>query len=561
MNASQNKLNTHFAHVLFATLKQIGIDHIFMAPGSRSCPLSLAAHHYAQKFVTHFDERALAFMALGKIKIDKKPACVITTSGSAVGNLLPALMEAKAQNLPLILITADRPHELHHRGANQTLEQSGLFQQYTVFSTSFDAPSGSFNERALSSLISYVSVISQSGPVHLNIPLHEPLFDQACDFPHDVEFRKELSRPLNLDLSQKKGIIVLGDQACLSAEIAEFFQMLSEHLDAPIFADITSNFRSSGLNQVRYYPLYLDLVPLELDYILHFGKKITSKNLENFIKKFEGDYFHIDESSTLYDPYHKITATYRIPSRDWIEFLKTPKKHSNEFIGYWDEISEAVQARVYEFIEAYPSYEEAMYIRSLEALNSEEFQFFLGNSLPIRHMDSFFFPKKKSAAIFTQRGVSGIDGLIATACGISLNGKKTLALLGDLSTLYDVNSLHLIAKDKLPVSLVVFNNHGGGIFSYLPIAHQTPHFDKVMSTTHHLNFKDLAHGFDLDHLHISSLEEFESFLKNLPPDTLCEIVSDKSGNPRFLEAIKETLCSFLKELKKEPIQPSLSTAF
>lgn len=553
----QSKLNTHFAHILFATLKAVGIDDIFMAPGSRSSPLSLAAHHYACNFVTHFDERSLCFMALGKIKADLKPAVVITTSGSAVGNLLPAVMEAFMQKLPLLLITADRPQELHHRGSNQTIKQADIFAPFTVLSTSFDPPRGDFNDRALSSLISFFKTKLKQGPIHLNIPLHEPLFDESVNFPHDITFKQELEDLASLDLNHKKGLIILGEGGASNRQKAQFFDQLSQHLDAPIIADITSNFRSYGFPSISYYPLFIEKLPLEFDYILHFGTKITSKSLETFIKNFQGAYYHFDDSDSLYDPYYKISATFRLSFTKWQELLQLKTTHSHTLCSSLYSLNQPLAEAIAAFCDRYPSHEEGMYITPFTSIPDPTTQLFIGNSLPIRHMDALFFPTIKAPHIHTQRGVSGIDGLISTACGLSLNGSLTLALLGDLSSLYDLNALSLIRKNRLPLVPIVFNNHGGGIFSYLPIAKQTEHFDTVIATEHQFDFKALAHGFELDHILISSVDELILFLKNPTPYCFLEIVSNREQNPHFFQKIKEHVYSFILPVLKQLTSSSL----
>lgn len=558
MQHNQAKLNTHFAHIIFSCLKQHGIESIFVAPGSRSSPLALASFHYATTYLTHFDERSLAFMALGKIKADKKPCICITTSGSACGNLLPALMEAHAQNHPLILITADRPQELHERGSNQTTKQADIFRDFTTFSYHLEAPKDSFNERALISLVSHLAEVSKKGPVHLNIALHEPLFDPSVDFPHDVNIRKISSNLDHVRVLNKKGFILLGEQAALSEDDAEFYEKLSVHLDAPIIADISSGFRSFGKAHLFYHNFILDSLPLSCDYILHFGTKFVSKPIENFIKKFSGIYYHVGKKHQFFDPFNRIDTT--LVDIEKKSFFNLPQDINPYFRDLLYSFNKPLKAHVKQYIDLYPSYEEAEYIDFLSRIDSSHFQLFIGNSLPIRHMDSFYFPEGLSAPIYTQRGLSGIDGLISTACGLSLNQKTTLCLLGDLSSLYDASALSLISQNKLKVIPIVFNNHGGGIFSHLPIAKQTSHFEKIIATTHTLNFKDIAHGFDLDHILISSLEEFESFLKNPLPYTLLEIVSSKEGNVEFLDGVKKQICSFVKQSQNHRLRCFSSTA-
>jgi len=553
MQPLQAKLNTRFSHLVFATFLECGVDTVFIAPGSRSSPLALASKHYAKTLLTHFDERSLGFFALGAIKKEKKPMVVITTSGTAVGNLMPAIMEAYHQALPLILITADRPAEDHQVGANQTVKQTALFRDFVALEYDFEAPGSHFNERALASMISYGVYKSHLGPIHFNIPLKEPLFDPTVDFPHDVVFRKELTQLDPIFYENKKGLILLGEHSCPTLETALFFDRLAKKLHFPIFADITSGYRSYGLESVPYYPFLLEADLCHPDVILHFGKKIISKTLERFLTKTEATYLHFNEQTDLYDPYHRIDATLRGPLKSHFEEpVESSTPHS------WTRLMQGLKKPLEAWIDAYPQYQEAMYIHALAEHLPESIRIFCGTSLPVRHMDTFFFPKAAKGAIYTQRGVSGIDGLISTAAGLALKGTPLLALLGDLSSLHDLSALSLIVPNKLPLIPVVFNNHGGGIFSYLPIAKQTEHFNSLIATEHPFTFKKFAEGFDLDYQLISSLEEWIEWLKTPSLYTLVEIVSSKEGNPQFLESAKNYLCSLLKQAQSPPL-PSYSS--
>jgi 2-succinyl-5-enolpyruvyl-6-hydroxy-3-cyclohexene-1-carboxylate synthase len=555
----QAKLNTHFSHTLFASLDALGVETIFIAPGSRSSPLSLASCHYAKKVFVHFDERSLGFMALGAAKASLKPQAIIVTSGTAVANLLPACMEAYNSKLPLIFITADRPFDLHDTGSNQTISQEHVFSNYVKMELNFDAPTAAFNEKAISSKLAQAVYLSKKGPIHINIPLHEPLFDRTVDYPHDVEIRQDIKSLGPIKIEAQKGLIILGSDAVSSFEDAFKIFQLSEKLHLPIIADITSNYRSFGLEHLHYYPFLLEEKILESDLIIHFGKKLTSKSLENYIKAFNGTYIHVNSDEDLYDPYHKINFTLRATLDEAIDKLSVLKEHDIERKIDLYLLKHGFKDKIESFIEDYPSYEEAMYVHVLQKYLQKETNLFIGSSLPIRHFESFFFPEEQNVKIYTQRGVSGIDGLIASACGIAQSKGLTFGLFGDLSSLYDLNALSLITKYQIPLIPIIFNNHGGGIFSYLPIAQATDRFEEIIATTHQFDFKAFAQGFDLDYLQVSSLEEFEAFLENPTLFTLVEIVSSKEGNPLFLEAVKNHLCSFVKQRLSPLIPQSSST--
>lgn len=554
----QAKLNTHFAHTLFASLEVLGVESIFIAPGSRSSPLALASCHYGKKVFVHLDERALGFMALGAAKASLKPQAVIVTSGTAVANLLPACMEAYHSKLPLILITADRPFDLQDVGSNQTIVQEHVFSSYVQYAINLDAPFGAFNEKALGSKLSHAVFLSKKGPVHINVPLHEPLFDKTVDYPHDVDIRKDITSLDHVNIQASKGVILLGNDAVNNFDDALKILQLSEKLHLPIIADITSGYRSYGLEHLRYYPFLLEEQILESDLILHFGKKLVSKSLENYIKNFQGTYIHINSDDDLYDPYHKINYTLRTSFLEALSIFEKLPSHDIERKIDLYLLKHGLKDKIDNYIEDYPSYEEAMYVHTLQKYLKQDHHLFIGSSLPIRHFETFFFPEEPTAKIYTQRGVSGIDGLIASAIGIAQSQGLTFGLFGDLSSLYDLNALSLITKYQIPLIPIIFNNHGGGIFSYLPIAQATDRFDEIIATSHNLSFKGFAQGFDLDYLSISSIEEFEAFLENPPLFTLIEIITCKDGNPLFLEAIKNHLCSFIKQ-RLSPLCPVSSS--
>jgi len=458
-------------------LVQQGVTQFCIAPGSRNAPLVLAAaEHPRVKTMVHFDERGVAFYALGFSKGAKKPAAILTTSGTAAGNTLPAVMEAYHSHTPLIILTADRPCELRDCGANQTTDQVKLFAGTICWQT--DLIQG-LTEQQTRSLAAQAVFHAQNGPVHLNCPFREPLHHSPVHLPQGTpltfSFPKLVAEPFTTPVS--RGLILLGAVPDPTPVLA-----LAKRLQWPVFADLLSNARRTPTpEQIRHLPSSSP----KSDLVLHFGERLLAKRLPH------GPLVHISPHPQLQDPTRTLTT--RVLS-DIEPFCQT-------FTGATD-----------------PTWLPQWQTLDLPLLPLPlpiDRPLFFGNSMPIREAATRFFPAT-CGPLFANRGLSGIDGNIATAAGLSdgLNA-PVLAYIGDQAALHDLNSLPLL--HGRPVTLLISNNHGGAIFNHLPIA-SSPHLSKYFTNTHTWSFEAAAQMFDLPY------QRWENRWGEFPPSGIVEQV-------------------------------------
>ncbi len=521
----------NFALHIIKTCVNQGVSHFCFAPGSRSTPLIVAlAKTEGVQVHTHFDERGLAFFALGLAKKEEKPVAVITTSGTAVGNLLPAVMEASASHIPLILLTADRPFELRACGANQTIDQVKLFSPFVR--KELDLPATGTDARAIEHAVAHAifeAVHTLSGPVHINCPFEEPflpLSERPSCAP--IRFAPTSATPSQKTLQEwasalksiDEGVIVVGEGAFSKESPA--LHTLASTLQWPLFADPLSGVRSLADNVVAHANLELPYAPKA---ILHLGARLVSTNILKWMdQSAPALYAHISKYSTRTDPLHRVTHRMTADPALLCQELaaRIRKKEPTAWIKQWRALSDELHQRVQkQFSQNSALTEEGLTYFLSERLPSH-LSLFVGNSMPIRHVDTLFFPKKPLQLLTANRGVSGIDGCIATACGLS-----DIALIGDLAALHDINSLALMKKRERPLLLIVINNHGGAIFNHLPIAQEAP---EILAThfvhAHPYTFKGAAALFHIPYESFTSKRLLEKRLLELfkePATCLIEV--------------------------------------
>jgi len=517
------KINLESANVLIDSLVQTGVTQFFIAPGSRSTSLTLAAINHSKTVCSsHFDERGLGFQALGFAIGSKKTAAIIVSSGTAVGNLLPAIMEAHHSNVSLLVLTADRPPELRDSSANQTTHQTKIFSPFVRFEKEILLSDPHFSKKALSSFASYAVYKARNGPVHLNVMSREPFFEKTS--PSEFIAPKYFSaEPQKIEVPaffdpDKKGLILIGK----TEENLEPIFELSERLSCPIFADILSNGRS-----YPKHPHVVDSFDLLLkgrdfpkpDYVLHFGGRFVSKKVFSWLQE-RKVYANIQEADECFDPYQLVTHHFKTSLKSFCEACPGSSDQSVETFSLDLKISEDT---------------EPGYMQQLGKHFPKNTSLFLANSMPIRDADNFFFPNNAPKRIFANRGVSGIDGNIATAVGLSKAVGPLIAVLGDLACLHDLNSLAL-AKG-LPILFIVFNNSGGGIFSHLPVAEEKQGFDEFFTCKHGHSFEKAAKLFGLEYL--------STFKKSYPmvEPTLLEIKTSTNKNVSAYQEIIEGISS------------------
>lgn len=495
------------------TLVQHGITKFCIAPGSRSTPLAIAAADHPQADITvHFDERGLGFYALGCSMATKKPTAIITTSGTAVANLYPAVMEAFHSNVPLIILTADRPHELRDCGANQAIDQVKFFANCIRAQTDL---SPHLDEKNLRSIISQNVFQSHQGPVHINCPFQEPLYAPqifSSKDPVHFSFPTLVAKPLHVDA--KRGVILLGN----INEDPTHVLNLAKRLQWPVFADLLSQARRTPTpEQIRNFP-----INEKPDFILHFGDRFISKHLLEWAK--DTPMAHVSPHPSLQDPSRRLSM--RIQS-DIAPFCDTFTADTDpEWLPLLQELDRNTTQIINDHFEK--PFTEAHAIRNLP--NNRPI--FFGNSMPIREADQFYFPEK-APPIFANRGSSGIDGNIATIAGLAAGLKSPiLAFIGDQTALHDLNSFPLIKKHQ--ILLIISNNYGGAIFDHLPVS-KSPHLDRLFTAAHSWNFEGAANMFDIPYL------RKEGNMDNLPAYGIVELITNRKENFLFQEELKKLL--------------------
>jgi len=485
-----------------------GIQDLCIAPGSRSAPLVLAAARYRRDHPglalhTHFDERALAFYALGLAKSARKPVAIVTTSGTAVANLHPAMVEAFEDHLPLVAVSADRPAELHGCGANQTINQQGIFATHLRGELRLPTPDPSWSAgrlgRELDDVLRRLHGMD-AGPVHINAPFREPLYGAPGqqDFSAwlaELEDRShgnpELLEPESTPRLTGPLLLVAGR---LESEEADAVLALGQRFGIPIVADIASQLRLLRDPAVLEGPDLLFASPrgraaLEgVEQVLQFGGRLTGKRLNQWLSAFAGPRWLVSRHSTHLDPEHRAVAIQAdIPA--FCRKLVVPRQLD---LGLTP-IARQLSARVDSFLAE--SFSELAAARIVSEEIPPSMALLPGNSLSIRLMDMFARSRFGNACV-TNRGASGIDGLLATACGFVRRYPTGMTLLlGDLSLLHDLNSLALAARSPGPLVIVVLNNDGGGIFNLLPAKEQGEWFKTLFQLPHGLNFQQAAAQF------------------------------------------------------------------
>lgn len=559
MKEETGALNDRWAKQIIDFLVKQGVDYFCVSPGSRSTALTLAlSNHETAHSSVHFDERGTGFQALGYAKATGKPAAIITTSGTAVGNLFPAIMEASMSFTPLIILTADRPPELRDAGANQTLDQVKLFGNYVRFAVDLPCPSTSLSDSYLSSTIAqlvFMSKYAPKGPVHLNCMFREPIFGENPPFtlsPPTPHFETSDLHPSDKTIARwakqlsqySKGIIILGslphdtDHSSIEA--------LSQKLGWPIFPDIFSGYRT-GSQAIAHYDLILKSQPqLSVETILHFGDRLLSKTLLEWLKQNPLQRaFQVLDMPLRSDPAHLITDRLLCPPDAFCTaLLPHLEEKPSSWIDMWMDYDQMVEDTISQSFEDSEQLSEPSLFYYLQESLEEKVALFLGNSMPVRDAN-LFLRKKDFGPIFGNRGVSGIDGNIATSVGIARGLKMpVIAVIGDLATLHDLNSLAMMKKALYPVILLVVNNYGGGIFSFLPVAKKKKPFEEFFATSHDISFEMAAQLFDLPYAKITQPDAFKTFFQQ-KIESSCVIEIQTSRQENFL--LHEKLYSEVKQ--------------
>lgn len=541
-------------------LVHAGIDHFFIAPGSRNTPLISAVVRNQQSFIYQsIDERSLAFMALGYAKASKKPGVIIVTSGTAVANLFPAVVEAFMSNVPMLILSADRPPELHYRGSNQTIEQHFIFSNFVrkFFNLAPPDPKVSINMTlSLLNRAIKLSSFSPCGPVHLNVQLREPL-NNVSDGQTWIKFEPKKQKPIKtkatISFSEDfkiffgpKTLLVVGELP--KSQVQEKILALAEKLKIFIYADISSNLR------FKKHPLILhhfDLMLLNkeikshlaFDSVIHFGDRVVSKRYWQWLE--EGQITNLVRFScndNLIDNSGLMEQVNVCDIEIFLdEVLRNLKNNSEPFFKY-DELNQELSIKLFDYLEN--NNNEAYLAAKIISMAPVNFKLFISSSMPIRDMDQFAKASEQEIEVFVNRGASGIDGIISSAVGVSLTSNKaTVLLIGDIAFLHDSNSLMLLKQIKSPLLIIVVNNNGGGIFHLLPIANEPEIISPFIDTPHEVELAHLCKAHKIEHKKVSiknfqqAYSEFFCQKENLVLEVMVEREKNVAWHKEVYQAI------------------------
>jgi 2-succinyl-5-enolpyruvyl-6-hydroxy-3-cyclohexene-1-carboxylate synthase len=533
--------NIVFAELLVDELVRAGLTHVCISPGSRNTPLVLAfAQHPSLKVTSHLDERSAAFFALGIGMATGMPAAVLCTSGSALANYFPAVVEAHQSRVPMLILSADRPHELRNSGANQTVDQVKLYGDFAVWSVDMPLPEAQPSAlfvRQLRTLAGRVIAVARgmaegmrAGVVHLNVPFRPPLeatrvATDALEAPADAKPRAgaytrtvvadtpiadagQVEALVALIEANPRGVLVCGPDTRATRERDVFgpaLQRLAARAGYPIFADGLSGLRLPGSISAADTLLNAasGVAPAfpAPDLVLRIGSVPTSKWLNQFLDQAAPEtVIHLSSDGVWADDSHRVSHHFVTAHRAALlnavaEMLQPRNMWTHTF-------ADAQSAAVAALIE--DDWFDAVAVHDVWRALPPEASLFVGNSLAVRHLDQFADPRPRPPSVFGNRGASGIDGNISTALGIGHarpDAPLTL-IVGDVTLYHDMNGLLAIKRCNVPVTLVVLNNGGGGIFERLPVKQATDAeiFEQHFLTPHQLDMGHVAALYGLRHM-------------------------------------------------------------
>ena len=527
-------------------LAHLGLRHVAITPGSRNTPLAFAfAANETIVDTSHHDERSAAFFALGMAKATGIPVAVVSTSGTAAAEYLPAAVEAKNARVPLIILTADRPQELRDVGAPQTINQSGIYGGAVKWA--YEAPVPEATDEIVAAFAELAgrawsaALDTPAGPVHINFPFREPMAPTSIPGQVPPDLRTPLypsyfaAAPLSpsseairqtvVALEGKRALIVAGptDDPDLAPAIAD----LADAVACPVIADPLSGLRTGGCSHnaviasgdwlARRGDLDRELLP---EVVIRFGAPPTSKSVNSWLAANPGVRQIVVDDSAWRDPGASASTILRANGVTVARALADAVSPVDP--GWLDSWSSADEAIASILDVPFPS--EPALVQTLNDRLPDGSLLYVASSMPIRIIDAYFRPTQTDLRILGNRGANGIDGFISSALGAATGtGRPTFAYSGDLSLLHDLTALATAGRLEIPLTIVLVNNDGGGIFHLLPQADYPEWFERHLGTPHGLDFARISEAFGIEH--------------HLPADQteLADLISTPANATRIIE--------------------------
>ena len=599
---SDPAVTTAWARAFIDELARCGVEHVSLAPGSRSTPLVMACARDARlRTWVHLDERCAGFFALGIGRSSGRPAAVITTSGTATANIFPAVVEASHAGVPMVVLTADRPPELRGTDANQTIDQRAIYGSFARDSYDAELPSDDALKRIRTLACRAVAstLAPHPGPVHVNLPFEKPF--GPTELAAEDEARLRGTDPLGLDgradglpmvaeeggpprvagrdlkevvavlERSARGVIVAGpvSEPC---SLGPAIGLLAGATGFPVLADPLSGARFGdhcGDQLVTTYDLLLrePLVreALRPDVVIRIGGAPTSASVLTYLRECRGKSQVLIRSGPWWRDHlgaasHNVYGDVAGFLEDVASELCDPQSPP-EWRARWADLDRAAGAAL--AAESQEPFEGRVLAAVVDALPSGS-ALFVSNSMPVRDLDAFGGGGNKALSVFGNRGASGIDGIVSTVAGIAVaregagadatseRRSPVVAVLGDVAFYHDMNGLLAVTKHRLNVFFVVINNDGGGIFDMLPIRDHEPEFTRYFAAPHGLDFRHVAdmYGIRYRHLEEASMvgDAVDDLLSESGPRIL-EIRSDRAQNvgrrKEVVEAVRQAAVSRL----------------
>lgn len=539
------------AQAVIELFLQKEIQHIVISPGSRNAPLTIGfTNHEFFKCYSIADERCAAFFALGLAQQLQKPVAVVCTSGSALLNFYPAVAEAFYSQIPLLVVSADRPQSKIDIGDGQTIRQENVYANHIIFSANLTEEASKKNDDLIVKAIDLS--ISQKGPAHINVPFEEPLYETLSEptyFPeisvintNKPDFKLDSKFISEWNVASKK-LVLVGELLPNSIE-EQYIELLAKDDAVVVLTEKTSNLHhSSFIDRIDTLITPFteeDFKNFQPDILLTFGGMVVSKRIKAFLRNYKPkDHWHID-TLRAYDTYSALTQHFQTDCNSFFSQLQVENNVVSNYKNHITSIWENRKVKHSEYVANIP-FSDFKVFDFLSQYLPSNIQLQVSNSSPIRYIQ--LVDIDDSIEVFCNRGTSGIDGSTSTAIGAALiNKNPTILITGDISFLYDSNALwnNYIPKN---FKIILINNNGGGIFRILPGHQENETFNTFFETSHHLTAEHLAKMYQFDYHTAKDENELEnawkSFVSNNTKPAILEVFTpEKLNNTILLDYFK-----------------------
>lgn len=548
---SPEAVQATFCAVIVDAFVACGVRHVVIAPGSRSTPLALAlADREDLEIQIAHDERTAAFMALGVGLATGRPAIALCTSGTAAVHFHAAVVEAHLSGVPLVVITADRPPELHGVGAAQTIDQRALYGSALRLFADPGVPDVAAvrSWRSLGERVVTASIGARPGPVQLNVAFREPLvgevdpelYEQAGSTTPNSRIGVTRLAPgdlgflVDLVAHQVRGVIVAGRSEADPDAVAA----LAAALGWPVLADHRSRCRHLDAAVTTFDTLIRDEAfarDHRPDVVIRLGEPLASKVTTQWLRSANATEIHLQGRGGVIDPDH--TVAHRIVAdptdtlEGWARGIGVGAAVTTPWLARWRQAEIRVRERLDAWFAGRDDLDEPLTARTVVAALPAESHLVVASSMPVRDVE-WFAPARGDVTVYSNRGANGIDGVLATAIGVAFATREpTAVLIGDVALLHDSSSLVALANRGLDVRIVVIDNDGGGIFSFLPQAAtlDSSRFETLFATPHGTDLELLARAHRLATRTVTTPRDLAATLGS-PGPSLIRVRTDRQRN-------------------------------